>query len=386
MDAINKLMEAKRIQKALKTNPKDVDSLLKLAALLDKEPEDKRRLLTHILSLDPVNKAAREMLFEMDRAEMSGGHSQTASPSISTTQHPAPASARSSNAELEEPLVFSYSIVHQILVLLLIAITVSIALSAIRDTEVFIVMVAFLLLLIIPLWFVSLVVEISSSGIKVARLFGIARWEIPWSEIEKIKPNAMGQGIKIITNEGKVVEISSQIHGYPAIVETLLRLRPDLFNMAGVSKAADAAGGDPDASFTGTTIFQKSFLAKYVAFFLLIPACVISTGTLFAHFLAGILAGIVVFLFWIGMLSAVHTVKVEGNRLSAKSLLKRKEVTALQIKDISMISRRNRRGVAKTFISIELQEGASLRLSGFPEGNEIMYGFLSNWWSAHQNN
>src|SRR5688572_15875070 len=250
MNAINELKEAKRLQRTLKANPNDIDSLLKLAATL-KDLDLKRKVLNRILSLDPINKTARDMVLVMDRAEMGGDHSQTALAGISEVQHSAPVSL---NDPLEEPVVFRYSIIHQILVFGLMAFTVAIGLKALQSGggEVLFVISAFFLFLIIRLWFVSVVAQISSSGIKISRLFGIARWEIPWGEIEKIESNAVGQGIKLITRERKLVEVPSQLHGYPAIVEILRQMRPDLFSIAGSAAPGDAL------AMTGTKTFQKS--------------------------------------------------------------------------------------------------------------------------------
>jgi len=379
MDPIDKLNEARRLQQALRENPNDVDSLVRLAVLA-KEPDTKRKLLDHILRLEPVNQQAREMLLEMDRAEMSAARVPA--------QHPTVNSDLPSNDQQAKSLRLKYSIVHRFLVYSLLGITGLLSFMMLKDGEVaaFSAMGMFFLLLLLPLWFVSVVVEVGGSGIKVSRMFGISRREIAWNDIATMKPNFMGQGVKLSSAEGTSLKISSQLHGYPAIVEILLRIRPDLFN----AKAAPAVSGyasreNPAASPTGTKIFQKSFFAKYGAFFLLVPACLISTGTIFVgQFLVALFAGIFLFFYWKSTLSAAHWVKVEENRLSTRSFVKQRELTAQQIKEISLVSLRTRRGIAKNFIQIEPLEGNAFRLSGFPEGNEIMYGFLTNWWRACQ--
>src|ERR1043165_10012372 len=86
MNAVNptdELKEAKRLQQALRKNPNDIASLLKLAVKL-KDQELKRKILNRVLRLDPVNQAARDMLLKMDRAELSGGVSPSRHASIST--------------------------------------------------------------------------------------------------------------------------------------------------------------------------------------------------------------------------------------------------------------------------------------------------------------
>src|SRR5215218_3084852 len=94
----NQVKDVLRLKQTLKNNPKDIEALLKLASLLGqlKEPdlEGRRTILNRVLSLDPVNKAARDMLLEMDRAEMGGTQVQVMRPILpsqgSQTSTPAP--------------------------------------------------------------------------------------------------------------------------------------------------------------------------------------------------------------------------------------------------------------------------------------------------------
>ncbi|MGZ9166116.1 MAG: hypothetical protein ACXW4U_13160, partial [Anaerolineales bacterium] len=277
------------------------------------------------------------------------------------------ASTPSLSDQLEKPLISRYSIIHQILIYPFVLFSILLMFQALGEWDVFIVFAGFFLLLLIPVWFVSAVARVSSSGVKLSRLFGIYRREIEWSEIDSIKPAIMGVGMKLTTTEGGSVTISSQMHGYSTIVEILRRMRPDLFDTAGVK------------------IFRKGFFAKYGLFFFLIAATPLALGAVLAPpFLPGIVLAVLIFFFWRSALHAVHLAKVEENRLSIQSFRKNQELTGQQIKNISMMSLRNRRGVAKNFICVELHEGDEYRLSGFPEGNEIMYGFLRNWWDAYQ--
>ena len=97
-----------------------------------------------------------------------------------------------------------------------------------------------------------------------------------------------------------------------------------------------------------------------------------------------ILMGILIFFMWHAALSEVHTITLEGTRLSTRSLRARKEMISQQIKDIRMATRYNRRGVATRLIQVELLDGTDFTLTGFPEGNEIMYGFLKSWWNSYR--
>jgi hypothetical protein len=223
------------------------------------------------------------------------------------------------------------------------------------------------LLLLIPVWFVSAVATVSSSGIRLSRFFGAYRRELEWNEIERIKPAILGVGMKLFTTDGRMMTISSQMMGYPVLVEILQELRPDLFDMNGLK------------------VFQKGLLAKYGLFFILIPATPMALGAVFVPpFLPGIFVAVLIFYLWSYALNGVYKVKVEENRLSIRSFRRKHELTAQQIKDIRMVTRYNRRGVATNFIQIEMPDQNGILFTGFPEGNEMMFGFLKNWWGANQ--
>jgi len=95
--------------------------------------------------------------------------------------------------------------------------------------------------------------------------------------------------------------------------------------------------------------------------------------------------GIVIYFFWRTAFYAIHTIKLEGNKLSAIALRRQRDVAAREIKDIRMVTQRNRRGVATQLIQVDLLDNTYFSFTGFPEGNEKMYGFLRSWWSAYQN-
>jgi hypothetical protein len=50
-----------------------------------------------------------------------------------------------------------------------------------------------------------------------------------------------------------------------------------------------------------------------------------------------------------------------------------------------MTRRYNRKGVATHFVQVTLPDASKIELTGFPEGNEILYGSLKSWWTAAQN-
>lgn len=233
--ATNQYKVPKHIQRALQKDPNDIRSLLQLAATLDSlipsDRDHKRKLLRRILSLDPANHEARQMLLELDRAAIGGNPARLSAAVILT----APSSAELS----EPPLTLRYSIVHQFLVYFSMALTAFAGLNLTDNPEVFALIGGFFLSLLVPLWYVSGVVEIENAGLHISHLFGIIHTEIPWSEVRGCRPQAFG--IKLITRHWDVVDVSSQVYGYAFILDILRQMRPDLFAIAEVTGTGDAA-------------------------------------------------------------------------------------------------------------------------------------------------
>ena len=245
----NQRRAAKRIQQALRRNPYDTEALFQLAEILgtlDKpDLPQKRQVLHRILNLEPVHRQARQLLFEMDRLAIGGNPSRLSAAIILTDLSP--------NDLPEQPLILRYSIVHQILVYLFLACVWLAGLSVVRDVRVLVVAGAFLM---IPLWFVSAVIEISNSGLHISRLFGMAHTEIRWNEIRDCKRTVLGQGIAITTHRGKSIEVSAQIQGFPFILDILQQMRPDLFPIAEESEPANPAQRDSRLTSLAAKTFE----------------------------------------------------------------------------------------------------------------------------------
>ena len=45
----------------------------------------------------------------------------------------------------------------------------------------------------------------------------------------------------------------------------------------------------------------------------------------------------------------------------------------------------NRYGGKNNFVRVETLGGKTFRLVGFAGGDEMMYGFLKNWWNTYRN-
>ena len=247
--SMNQRKAAKRIQQALRKNPYDTEALLQLAysfGTLDKpDLPRKRQILHRILNLEPAHRQAGQMLFEMDRAAIGGDPSRLSAAVILTDP--------SSNDAPEQPLILRYSIVHQILVYLFLACAALSGLTVIRDVRVLVAVGAFLM---VPLWFVSAVIEISNSGLHISRLFGMAHMEIRWNEIRECNRTVLGQGIKITTHRGKSIKVSAQIQGFPFILDILQQMCPDLFLIAEGSEPASTAQGDSRLTSLAAKTFQ----------------------------------------------------------------------------------------------------------------------------------
>jgi hypothetical protein len=129
--------------------------------------------------------------------------------------------------------------------------------------------------------------------------------------------------------------------------------------------------------------FQTIWLIPFV-----LPLCLFAVWTAFTEPEYRIGASIAAF-FCIAMiilpLFQVSAIKVEPNKLTIESLFEQKVFSARQIRDIKMQSVRGRYGRVTNFVVIVPAEGKKYPVGGFSEGEEILYGFLTNWWDAYRN-
>lgn len=375
MNSNESLIAARRINRALEKNPNDTNAILELVALGNTFPDTDRDrlrlLLNRVLSLEPANEKARQMLLELDRGELQTGYFQMAAEPVVPIAPPA------MKAPLEETLISRYSIIHQGLVYPVVGLSLLFVLQAFGDWVVFGCFAGGFLFLLIPVWFVSAVVTVTPSGISMSRLFGLYRREAAWSEIESVEPGPLGAGLDLKLAGGRWLAISSQMSRYAAIVEILRGSRPDLFSLPGISP-------DGTGTFSGSKTFRKGFFGKYGMAFFSFVFTVVFLASIPTIFFA-IVLGIIIFLLWSAALNSVHTVTLDGDRLSARSFRARYELTAQQVRDIKIVTQYNRRGVATNMVQIDRLDGDEIVLSKFPEGTEILYGFLRSWWMADQN-
>lgn len=424
----NKAMEF--LKQALAANPNDVDAWLVVAAIVE-QPERKRQCLNRVLTLDPTNQIARDELLEMDRAAMGGAPPFVPGPVADTRQgtppqptyQPAPpppsypsstsafesapapkqsapvasqaqikaAPKPSPKTRSEKPEVFKTSLFWRILMYFFIVFFGCLALL-IASQEIASSLPFFLMAFLMGIGAMALSkkVEISETGLRASGVLSSS--EVRWSDIKSMKSSSMKQRLELVKSNGQVIKVSTQVSGYPRIVEIIRQKRPDLFGIAasGYEQAPSGSYGSPvpAPAFTGTKTFRKSFIKQYginfvtIFFCLLFALLSLEDQTYRAVTLGTGAFCLLILLFTVFQVSAI---KVEPNKLTIESLFEQKAFSARQIREIKMQSVRGRYGRVTNFVVIVPAEGKKYPVGGFAEGEEIIYGFLTNWWDAYRN-
>ena len=192
-----------------------------------KDGEVKRRILNRILLLDPANASARDLLLELDQAEirryqaMGRPYQSASTPAFTFPLEGSP----------QTLLVLKYPLLHWALIIGLMAISAWLCLASMDHPLALLMLGAVFVALLLTLWNVSTVVEVSQAGFRCTRLFGIYRKEFAWAQIAVIKPSKPGQGLTLSTDRGISIRISARMRGYSALMETLPQIRADLFHL-----------------------------------------------------------------------------------------------------------------------------------------------------------
>jgi hypothetical protein len=244
-------------------------------------------------------------------------------------------------------------------------------------------------------------VEVKEDSIHTSSLFNSA--EIKWNEISEMRTNSFRRKLKLIAKNGKSVNISTQVKGYPALIEVIRNKRPDLFVLgktvpdgekqspAIIERPSSTENNRslPVSDFSPTRTFQKSFLKQYGIFLWLTPICLLlawfgltvtDSQMKLASFICLVFSALVLLLPFF----QVSAVKVEPNKLTIETFFQEKEFNANQIKEIKMQSREGRYGRVTNTVNILSLEGKKYPLGGFPEGEEVLYGYLMSWWNTYQ--
>jgi len=409
------------LKQALTVNPNDVDAWLVLATIID-EPERKRQCLNRVLTLDPVNQLARAELFEMDRATLGGIPSSMpdlAPPFVPPSSKPPsvemilaemtlpvvsyspeqPKSRLRAKRATEQPMVFRHPLYWRIWMYMFVAFFGGIGLLVVSQNFVnSLPFFSITLLLSFTALSFSQKVEISEKGIRAFGVFNST--EISWYDIIKLKFNAMQRRLELFGKNDEAVNVSTQVSGFPHIVEILRQRRPDLFGKAKSSPAQEnfssvehhnesTVAGKTNPVFSGIKTFKKSFMAQYGSYFLVVPLFLVSAGFIYAAPEYKVGASIAV-LFCLLMICRpffqVSQVKVQPDILTIETFFGEKKYRTQQIKNIDMKTIRSRGGRASKSIHFQPSEGSAITLVGFAEGDEVLYGFLTNWWGVYKNN
>ena len=411
------------LKQVLNANPNDVDAWLVLAAVMD-DPERKRQCLNRVLTLDPVNAMAREELLEMDRAAMGGTPPFTEEPSRSfapaasvdqSPAKPAPVSKPASQPEkpyyssgtssfepkpaqeqavsvppiaraqtaskpkpssktiIEKPQIFKYPLFWRIVMYFFVIVLSCVGLLMLTQSVLIgLPFLAIAFIMLVAAIAFSPTVKISDKGIRASAMLSSA--ETGWDEIVSMKSGA--SRLVLTKSNGDVVHVSNQVSNYPRIVEIIRQKRPDLFGLAVQPGMSGSQSASSTPAFTGTKTFKKGSFAQYGIILLMLPLCLFGVWAIF--FLKNTFAGIgIIFvglLFIAISLFAINQVKLEPNKLMTETFFGEKVYTAQQIKEIRMKTVRSRHGIATNFVDVQLVDGGSISMAGFPEGDEVIYG------------
>ena len=335
----------------------------------------------------------------------SDGPPDLASTTLAVPSQPIPSVPRlqtlppltSSDLGIEKPLIFRYSTVWLIVLYLFATIFLCIGLLVASQR-----MINGLPTLGLALVFGitalsnSSKVEIRESGIQTSNL--LSKAEMRWSEIIEVKSNSAGKKLELRSKNDEILKISSQLQGYPVIVEILRQKRSDLFNRQASSateKSLTEAGYSPSLSqnlgastFGETTTFRKSFLKQYGLALVGLVFCIlfvwlasVSSENRTAFLVTGAFCALLIIIPFF----QVSAVRVEANKLMIETFFEQKEFAARQIKEIKIQPIRGRYGRVTNIVNIIPTEGRSYPLGGFRDGDEVVYGILMNWWSTYQN-
>jgi hypothetical protein len=324
------------------------------------------------------------------------------SPTVTVPDHPAsftppPQMSTGPNLGIEKPLVFRYSTVWLFALYLFTTIFCGLGLL-VASQSIANSLPSLGLALVFGLTALSnsSKVEVRESGIRTSSL--LSRAEMRWSEIAHVKSNATGKKLELGSKTGEALKISTQLKGYPVIVEVLRQKRSDLFNLQASSpaeKSTPTAGYEPSLSqelgafaFGKSRTFRKSFYKQYGISVIGILFCTMFIWLAFVspeNRTAFLVTGGFCVLIIVIPFFQVSTISVEPNKLTIETFFEQKEFAARQIKEIKMQSIRGRYGRVTNIVNIIPAEGKNYPLGGFSDGDEIIYGILLNWWESARN-
>lgn len=138
---------------------------------------------------------------------------------------------------------------------------------------------------------------------------------------------------------------------------------------------------------SGARTFKKSYVKQYGILFVVVPLAFLLVWLALASpeaRTASLISVVVCILFSIIPFVQVSSITVDSNRLKIETFLEEKVVSAHDIQEIKMKAVRGRYGRVTNFVNIVLAGGKNYPLNGFVDGDEFIYGFLTNWWEANR--
>jgi hypothetical protein len=256
-----------------------------------------------------------------------------------------------------------------------------------------------ILLFLVGTWMVSVRYEVSDNGIRKIQI--LKGGKIAWQEIASIKSNVMQRNFELRDKNKRVLKISTQVKGYPQIVEILRQKRPDLFGMAAPPAKAFAGDRSPQPPyrfdsynssvpvtppFTGNHVFKKSFIKRYGSIILGLIVLPFGIPTFWANSTQNLIIELIVIATALYLIAAplfeIQEVEVTPGMLTISGVFNANEFNPNQIANITMQTARSRRGTATHYIVVKPVDGKAISMSGFKGGEESVYSILQNWWQS----
>jgi len=242
-------------------------------------------------------------------------------------------------------------------------------------------------------------VEVSDAGLRASGIFSSA--EIGWDEIDALKAVPTKRRLELTKKTSGVVNVSTQVSGYPRIVELIRQRRPDLFGaaiaprspanpFASILQSAPSIASVDSShtdSFHETRTFRKGFFSQYGILFIAMPLFLFAIWTTLTqpeNGLGAFIAAAVCGILSIRPLFQVSSIKVEPEKLTIETTFEEKVLSARDIKEIKVRSVRGRSGRVDHYVNIISGKGRNYRLHGFSEGDEMLYSTLLNWWDTYR--
>jgi hypothetical protein len=241
------------------------------------------------------------------------------------------------------------------------------------DSAVFVFPVALFALIVFGSVFIALSSKVTISEEEITAQNILGAKTLRWTEISRV--SGKGYSIKLHNYDEDVTVVPNPgLRGYEEIIEFIGRKRPDLFSPQNYGEMKRGLGPFVLMMFV-TLLFVGVALAL---FFTIIDSPEIS----FASLMPLLIFVIVVLFFGAMMFSIPRSLTLEGHLLILKYLLSEKTLRADEISFIQLAYTQTRNG-KQYYISLQLPNRKSIRLSGLSISLPVAYLVLKNWHKNH---